>query len=690
VNLSSKFRTIFRGDLAISDLPRELLRRRRAAARRDNERRELSQIASRPARLSPAFEKLDTPDLVRHFREREVSLFESAGERQQELFPDETRSVIAAADEIVNAKSWELAGFGALTFDAENRWRCDPLTGTDWGLDYHADVVTYQSGGPDIRVLWELNRFGHALTLAGAFSVTGEAKYAETFYAQAGEWMEQNPYGRGANWNCAMEVAIRAINLLAAFDVFRYADALDDRRLLTILQLFDQHGRFIVDNNEFSYVATSNHYLSDVIGLFWIGTLMPELQRSSEWQALGLSEMLREMDKQVLPDGADFEASTGYHRFVTEMFLMTFLLARKNSVEIPQRYWDKLRSMLEYLNDITRPDGRMPLIGDADGSQIVTLIKRDADESSYLLSLGAAVFEHPGFKTSSSTTPEILWFFGEEGLDKVKSLQAIGHGPISSAFPTAGSYVMRSGDLYLHFNANDCGVNGRGSHAHNDALSIEVSAFGRPFIVDPGSYGYNLDRDMRHRFRSTAYHSTVSVDDEEQNSIEVGLPFIIGNEAKPQVLSWETNGDHDRVVAEHNGYMRLRQPVCHRRTVEFNKSEDYWVISDELDGKGEHELSFRFYIAPGLEVEIGNEPIVRIGDEQERHLYVRTVGIDAQPVTEPAFVSRNYGHRERSSILKWQVRTSLPFKARFILVPAGPDGAAEERLALIGRLTDNK
>jgi hypothetical protein len=49
-------------------------------------------------------------------------------------------------------------------------------------------------------------------------------------------------------------------------------------------------------------------------------------------------------------------------------------------------------------------------------------------------------------------------------------------------------YVMRHDDLYLCFNASDAGINGRGSHGHNDALSVEVSAGGRAFIVDPGTY----------------------------------------------------------------------------------------------------------------------------------------------------------------------------------------------------------
>ena len=92
----------------------------------------------------------------------------------------------------------------------------------------------------------------------------------------------------------------------------------------------------------------------------------------------------------------------------------------------------------------------------------------------------------------------------------------------SQAFPEAGTYIMRDRDLYLCFNASGAGINGRGSHGHNDALSIEVSAGGRAFIVDPGTYVYSADLAKRHEFRSTAYHSTVQIDGKEQNTIRRG------------------------------------------------------------------------------------------------------------------------------------------------------------------------
>lgn len=672
MELSDKVKIFFRGNISFLDLLREAKRRKKVAAHQKNERRELENVQDAPARLTDQFASVSASELLRHFRERTVPFFqvnelEEIGKLQTQHFPNETAKLIADANKIVSASSWELAGLGHFEFTAENCWRCDPITGKDWGLDYHADVVTFSHDGADIRVLWELNRFGHAVTLACAYAVTRDEIYAGTFFTHIESWMKQNPYGRGANWNCAMEVALRAINLLVAFDIFRRSKSLTEERLSHILKLFDQHGRFILDNNEFSYITTSNHYLSDVIGLFWIGTMMPELKQSSEWRDLGLAEMFREIDKQILADGSDFEASTGYHKFVTEMFLYSCILAQRNDIELGPSdvYTEILRQMLYYLRRLIRPDDRMPLIGDADGSQIIPIIKRDADDAAYLLSVGAAFLDDKGIKVNK-IDPEILWLFGETGLSDLNAMGGEEDMP-STCSKNGGAYIMRDGDLYLHFNANDCGINGRGSHGHNDALSIEMYAFGRPFIIDPGSYVYNLDRDARHLFRSTAYHSTVMVDDEEQNITDPKLPFVMGNEARPSVDEWRTSQEYDLVSGEHFGYTRLSEPITHRRTIEFFKKDRYWVIQDELAGKGRHKFSFSFHLAPEVNVLEVERNIVKIHDKEGRELFIHASGVDVAYEIIAAHASRNYGHKETSSILRWGMIAEAPFTARFVV-----------------------
>jgi hypothetical protein len=677
MSLSRRIKRALRGDVSLNAVALEVLRLKRKRLQLRRERAKIDEINNSPARLCSEFSHLKNSDLLSHFRQRKTpSLWKNGFDEltqiaklQSEIFPKETERLIENATRIVKEKRWSLLGFGEFDFDSKDSWRRDPISGNVHSLDYHQDIKLSQNDGSDVRVLWELNRFGHALTLARAHSIIRDETFAEDFFSQLKSWREQNPYGRGVNWACAMEVALRAMNLLTAFEIFRRSPSLNEEFLSEILKLFDQHGRFIFDNNEFSYISTSNHYLSDVVGLLWLGILLPELQHAEEWREFGLREMLSEMDKQVLTDGADYEASTGYHRFVTELFLYSFMLCKNNGVEIPQRYRNKLRAMLDYIRAFLRPDGFAPLIGDADGGQVLPFVKRRADDHAYLLAIGAVVFNEPNFKDTSQPAPEeVLWLTGEDGLKTYESLEPQ-NNQTSVSFPNAGAYIMRDGDLYLYFNANDCGLNGRGSHGHNDALSIEVSAFGLPFIIDPGSYVYNSDKVARHLFRSTAYHSTVQVDNEEQNTTDINTPFVIGNEARPKVLSWETTLERDYVSAEHYGYTRLKNPVTHCRSVEFNKKEGYWLIADELTGEGKHDCIFRFHLAPNLSVSEADDGMITISDETNRNLIIRPFGLNVRPEIKQVWVSRNYGERESSFSICWKLNANLPLSIYFALIP---------------------
>jgi hypothetical protein len=217
-------------------------------------------------------------------------------------------------------------------------------------------------------------------------------------------------------------------------------------------------------------------------------------------------------------------------------------------------------------------------------------------------------------------------------------------------FREAGTYIMRDDDLYLCFNASGAGINGRGSHGHNDVFSIEVSARGRAVIVDPGTYVYSADLAKRHEFRSTAYHSTVQIDGLEQNTIRVDMPFVIGNEAKPRVLEWKTSDDFDKVVGEHYGY-----PVVHRRTVTFDKRARVWVIDDEFIGEGEHVYEARFHFAPGLDVNV-NGATVEAGA-----LVVALLNADIKPILEKRSASIDYGQMSDTVSACWKI-TGTPRK----------------------------
>jgi hypothetical protein len=682
MKIISKARRVLRGDVDARTAASEALRQVNAKLEQRRERASLPSLNQQPARLREEFARVRAADLLAHFHSRTRPKFlpgfadlKRTAALQRDLFPAETARLIKDADRIVQKHCWPLLGFGEKCFgEPEINWNLDPLSRWQWPLEYHADIVLMRNDGSDARVVWELNRLAHFITLGRAFALTDDQKFSSEFVRQLQSWREQNPVGLGVNWNCAMEVALRAINLLATLNLFLRAPELDELALKEILALLDQHGAHIQRHLEFSHIATSNHYLADVTGLLWLGVMLPELQAAEAWREFGLRELRGEMDKQVLPDGVDYEASTGYHRLKIELFLYSFVLCHLNGIDIEEKYWTKLRAMIDYTAAYLRPDGRAPLIGDSDSGQVLPITRRAGDDHAYVAALGAAVFQEPRFKLAD-TPEELLWILGERG---VRDYEALPSHPMSEsrAFTDAGVYVLRQDDLYLYFNAGGIGVNGRGSHGHNDALSLEVAAGRTAFIVDPGSYLYTANLGERHLFRSTAYHSSVEIDGVEQNNTDKATPFVIGNEAQPTVISWETNDDFDQVVAEHYGYRRLAQPVVHRRTVFFAKEKRFWRVQDELLGEGSHDVRFRFHLRPGLEATAGADGSVVVCDKiTGARLLIECQKPDggrcfeAEPELESRFSSNDYGHKESSISVCWSARVTLPFSASFSLVP---------------------
>jgi hypothetical protein len=684
MSIVRKIKRAVRGEVPVKAAALETLRRSSAAIASRRERASLQGRQDSPARLRPPFDSFSAAELANHFRERSNPAFmlgfyaSDTVPMQQTRFPEQTKELLASAERVL-AHRWPLLGLGEQDFGVEIDWHRDRLSGATWPRDYHTDIRLFREDGSDVRLLWELNRLPQVITLARAFAVRNDERFSEEFYSQIESWRSQNPFGYGVNWSCAMEVALRAMNLLAAFEIFRRSKAFDESKLTQLLALLDQHGTFIKQNLEFSYITTSNHYLSDVVGLVWLGVLLPELQEATAWRDFGLREMLREMDKQVLADGADFESSTGYHRFVVELLLYAFILCRANDIDIDRRYWNKFHEMLLYIAAYVRPDGRAPLIGDTDGGQVLPIRTHSADDHAYLLPIGAAVFNDSKLKTTSAAAPEeLLWILGPDGVvafDKIGANEETG----SQSFPNAATYVMRHKDLYLLFNAGGAGINGRGSHGHNDVLSIEVSAFGRPFIVDPGSFVYTADLRERHRFRSTAYHSTIEIDAQDQNTTDLVAPFVIGNEAQPRVLLWETTDSSDRVSAEHKGYTRFPHPVTHRRTVTFDRANGWWLIEDQFTGEGEHEITTRFHFDSGLAVTL-NDHTVEACDKSGVSLVIRPITTKHRPELENQFVSRNYGAKSSSITARWAMRSSMPCKFMWALVPVHPGGNKEDLL----------
>ncbi|MGH9822782.1 MAG: alginate lyase family protein [Blastocatellia bacterium] len=558
--------------------------------------------------------------------------------------------------------------------ELEINWHADPASGVSWPFLHFTRVPIRMGGGADVRVAWELNRLSHLVTLGQAYSISHDERYTEEFIRQISSWYAQNPPRFGVNWMVAMEAAIRSVNLAAALELFRDSSLMESGAIEVILKLVVSHGRFIRANLEFSHYVTSNHYLSDLIGLFVLGALFPEVPESRDWVSYGASELVHEAHRQILPDGVDYEGSTAYHRLIVEIYLCFVVLARQLGVEVPLDQQDSLESMFDFVRHYLRTDGTAPMIGDSDDGRLLRFKSRPAVDHSYLMSLAAVYFANGAFKRSDRLDPEAIWWFGAEGADLFDRLPARLKEPVSKTYPDAQIAIQRAGPLYLIADCGDHGARGHGSHAHSDALSFELFAYGHTFLRDPGTFVYSASELWRNRFRSTAYHNVVEVDGEEISAIRDGQLFALGPNVRPRINRWESSSELDLLDCEHFAYLKLSPPIIHRRIIEFQKDKGFWIIGDEFaapegEATGPHLFEFFFNFDAGVRV--------KLEETHNASAICEDAALAVLPISGHAFESRmtnrwvslSYGTRSPASGIIYRLYASAPLRNTILLIP---------------------
>jgi hypothetical protein len=496
----------------------------------------------------------------------------------------------ARADEIV-AHRFDLLGSGPTDLGPDIDWHADFKTGRRWPLRHRSFLQASYGDGSDIKVPWELSRFQHLPLLAATGNV-------DEVGAQLESWIAANPVELGVNWATTMDVAIRAANWVAALALCA-GEASRRPWFEPVLENLLLHGRFIRSHLEWSE-ARGNHYLSDVVGLLPIAALFSGGREGRDWAGWASSELVAEMEHQVRPDGTAHEASTSYHRLVTELFVCGTQAADSLSSGdwAPDWYRERLGLMLGFVRDYTRPDGLAPLIGDADDGRYLPLGDYGADPRDH---------RHLFVQAQRPYAPAIE----------------------SAAYRDGGYYVLRGGDLYAIVRCGDVGRYGRGGHGHNDQLSFELFAHGRPLVIDPGSYVYTSDPSKRNLFRSTAYHSTLRLDGGEQNELRTDDLFSMHDRALAEATAWDGTSFEGR----HHGF----PGATHTRRIEL--LGDGMLIRDTISSAIAHEVEWTFPLAPGA----------------EGHVEIKADGLELRP--EEGWYSPRYGVREPTTFLRARRRS---------------------------------
>jgi hypothetical protein len=609
--------------------------------------------------------------------------------------PGAPARTVAAADRS-RAHVFELLGSGPVDLGATIDWHRDFKSGHRYDpRAHHTDLAPASfPGGHDIKVPWELSRGQHLPWLGQAYALTGDERYAREFVAQVHAWLAANPVAFGVNWACTMDVAIRVVNWLWAFHFFAWRSlALTDEFMLAFQKSLLAHGRHILGNLETSGGIDNNHYLADLVGLAYLGIACPHFREAAKWRELALRELWRQVEAQVLPDGADFEASISYHRLVAELILSTMLLARRSGIEVPAAVMSRMEAMLELILTYTRPDGGTPMFGDCDNGRLHRLKAWDGDEREWtdhrhLLAIGAVLFGRDDFALAAGGEwEEAFWMLGAQAVEfreARETRRASATEPASRLFPDSGLAIMRGGGTYVAIDAGGNGQGGNGGHKHNDVLGFELAFGGRPWVIDPGSFVYTADYEARNHFRSSNVHPVLVIDGQEINRFEPRELFTMSDDARPRVESWSSSPERDRLVASHRGYERLAPPASVRRTFALEKRSGRLLVVDEATCAGPHRFACHWTLdAATIAVEDRVAWIESPGSEWHLAVCVAAPTRGVLLATATGALSRSYGRRAPAPVLEVRGEFIEALRLALAFVPCrGPRVPADELHAI--------
>jgi hypothetical protein len=582
--------------------------------------------------------------------------------------PDEADAIVEEANAICRHE-FRLLGHDKISVGREIDWHSNQGKRTDrlkpW---YKIDFLDFSAGG-DHKIIWELNRHQHLVTLAKAWLLTGQAQYVNEVVAQWYSWQKANPYPLGVNWASSLEVGLRSISWIWARILLAQCPEMPsnfESDLLIALRLNGRH----IERYLSTYFSPNTHLLGEATALFFIGSLCPELPAANRWRNLGWQILLQESERQVREDGVYFEQSLYYHVYALDFFLHARILASVNATAIPELFDGVLKRMVDVVQALSATRA-IEGFGDDDGGRVFNPRRNHTECMIDPLVLGAVLY---GDKyRSASLTEESIWLFGDkavEAFDKIAARRELA----SRSFPAGGIYLMNDSEPCLQQLMIDAGPQGTGhsGHGHADALSVRLSLAGQRFLVDCGTYCYVSDGEERNHFRGTGAHNTLRVDNLDQ-AVPEG-PFAWSSIPQVVAETWLNGKTFDFFVGSHDGYHRLPDPVVHRRSV-FHVKAGLWFIRDVAVGQGQHLLETFWHFSP--QIEIAEEPgavkaTLSLRDKSSEHacltfLIDRTsdwVAKVAEGVVSPA-----YGCKRAAPILRVHTNSGLPKECAVLLLP---------------------
>lgn len=390
------------------------------------------------------------------------------------------------------------------------------------------------------------------------------------FVELVSDWIESNPLREKDAWACAWwsyNLSIRVVVWMQ--QIARRRPRLPESFVAAAAASLARQLRFLERHLETD--LRGNHLMRNIKALLWGGAFFagPEARR---WWRRGGALLERELEWQILADGAHYELSASYHcQVMGDLLEVASLLPEGGRRRMLVATLDRMAQVAVHL---THPDGRVILFNDG-GLEM-------AYAPAPLWAAHAALGGRP---------PELA------------------DGPF--ALREAGFYGLRHEDEHLVVDCGPIGPDDLIGHGHGDILTFEWSLGGRRMVVDQGTHQYDAGPG-RVASRATASHNTLVVDGAEQ--CDFFGAHRCGRRARPRVLDYRAEAMGFVLEGTHDGFDRL--PGRPRHVRRFEAAPGRLVLRDRIESGADHAVSGGLLLHPDCRasltsggVDIANGPV---------------------------------------------------------------------------------
>lgn len=454
------------------------------------------------------------------------------------------------------------------------KWFEDYRTQYSYKMTFYMNArAANRNEGTDIKRIWEMARLQYLFAPAMAYKLTNDNRYAEKVKDILMDFSNQNLKYCGPNWNPSMEVGIRAANIVLVLELIGSASCIDEDFVCEMVGLLIDHVEVILENEENIGGKTSNHYLGGILGLAAVSAYLPFFQKSKMIAGYVYEAVNREIKKQILDDGGDYEGSTSYHRLVGELFGFSMIASQCSGYQYSVEIMKRLFKMVEFTQNIISTQHKVIQMGDNDSGRVFQLIPEQPNDHRFMISLVSGVY----FQQNKNLY-EKEQLFANVGKERQWIAPDFGIGRISD-------------DIFdLFVGCINSQKYGMGGHIHNDIGSFLINCRGFEVVVDPGSGSYTGTPEIRNRMRSVDSHSAIKINNKEpRKSGESGL-FV-----------WDSLFDVAEIEKTSVGFLvkMVQDGITVNRHFVLEKQSIF--IHDNIEGSLEC-ASMKIIFSPGIEV----------------------------------------------------------------------------------------